>query len=151
MGLERYVSMYIIYVVYQSNRFRLCPRSVPSHLRSPSAELSTVNTFTADDKTNKTKKAFPCIFYSLTVAYSTKSYALQSHMHVHMHIHIWEYPESKRKSYMGRKGERGVRKRERKRERERDARKRSIFSGILFWYVTQIPDIYRQTLCHVTP
>lgn len=59
MGLERYVSMYIIYVAHQSNRFRLCSLSVPSHLRSPSAELSTVNTFTADDKTNEMKKASP--------------------------------------------------------------------------------------------
>lgn len=34
-------------------------------------------------------------------------------MHVHLHIHICEYPESKRKSYMGRGGkEEGGRERE---------------------------------------
>lgn len=63
MGLERYVSIYIIYVVYQSHRFRLCPLSLPSHLRNSSAEFwTTVNTFTADDKTNEMKKVFTLYF-----------------------------------------------------------------------------------------
>lgn len=92
MELDRFISIYITYVVCQSNCFRLCPLSVPFHLRGSSPELlTTMDTFTADDKTNEMK------------------HVPLNDMH-HSHTCTYTYvtvQKAKRKSYMVRERGRG--------------------------------------------